>query len=159
MDSQYASGMHKKYPVILTDTERNRLQDLIATGTAPLVCCGRLASSSKPTRVPMDPLGSTLPLPTWLRSANRPTRVRKQFVAQGLDAALQRRAPRRQYQRKLDGAQEAHRIALACSEPPKGQARWSLRLLADKLVELEIVDEVSYQTVRRVLTTTPSNRG
>ena len=150
MDSQYASGMHKKYPVILTDTERNRLQDLIATGTAPLVCCGRLASSSKPTRVPMDPLGSTLPLPTWLRSANRPARVRKQFVAQGLDAALQRRAPRRQYQRKLDGAQEAHLIALACSAPPEGRQRWTLRLLAARLVALEVVASVAHETVRRV---------
>ena len=86
-------------------------------------------------------------------------RVREEFVEQGLDAALQRRAPRRQYQRKLDGAQEAHLVALACSTPPTGQARWSLRLLADKLVELDIVADVSYQTVRRILKKTSSSRG
>src|SRR5262249_60336248 len=78
------------------------------------------------------------------------SRVRKQDVEQGLEAALNRRPPTREYVRKLDGAQEAHLIALACGKPPTGQARWSLRLLADQLVELEIVaDAVSYQTVRR----------
>jgi len=79
------------------------------------------------------------------------SRIRRQYVEEGLEAALNRRAPRRQYQRKLDGEQEAHLIALACGEPPTGYARWSLRLLADKAVELEIADEVSYQTVGRIL--------
>jgi hypothetical protein len=85
--------------------------------------------------------------------------VRKQYVQEGLEAALNRRAPNRgEYHRKLDGEQEARLIALACSEPPEGQTRWSLRLLADKLVELEIVDEeISYQTVRRTLKKTPSS--
>jgi hypothetical protein len=63
------------------------------------------------------------------------------------------------YARKLDGEQEARLIALTCSEPPAGQARWSLRLLADRLVELEIVEAVSHQTVRRVLKKTNSSRG
>jgi DNA-binding transcriptional ArsR family regulator len=87
------------------------------------------------------------------------SRVRKQYFEQGLEAALNRRPPKREYHRKLDGEQEARLIALACSEPPEGQARWSLRLLADnKLVELEIVEEeVSYQTVRRTLKKTNSN--
>jgi hypothetical protein len=72
-----------------------------------------------------------------------------------LEAALARRAPNRHYHRKLDGGQEARMIALACSEPPEGHARWSLRLLADKMVELEIVEEdISYQTVRRTLKNT-----
>jgi Homeodomain-like domain len=78
--------------------------------------------------------------------------VRKQYFEEGLQATLNRRAPNREYYRKLDGEQEARLVALACSEPPEGHARWSLRLLADKLVELEIVeDEISYQTVRRTL--------
>ncbi len=68
-------------------------------------------------------------------------RVRKQYVEEGLEAALNRRAPRREYRRKLDGQQEARLVALAYSQPPEGQARWSLRLLADRLVELEIVEE------------------
>ena len=87
------------------------------------------------------------------------SRIRQQFVEAGLEAALNRRAPRREYARKLDGAQEARLVALACSEPPAGQARWSLRLLADRLVELAVVDSVSHQTVRRVLKKTSSSRG
>jgi transposase len=80
------------------------------------------------------------------------SRVRKQYFEEGLQAALNRCPPNREYHRKLDGEQEARLVALACSEPPEGRARWSLRLLADKLVELEIVEgEVSYQTVRRTL--------
>jgi hypothetical protein len=86
------------------------------------------------------------------------SRVRKQYFEEGLHAALNRRPPNRVYQRKLDGEQEARLIALACSEPPEGQVRWSLRLLAEKLVELEIAEEeVSYQTVRRILKKTPSS--
>jgi transposase len=86
-------------------------------------------------------------------------RIRRQYVGGGLEAALHRRPPTREYQRKLDGAQEAHLVALACGTPPEGHARWSLRLLADKLVELEVADDVSYQTVRRVLKKTNSSRG
>lgn len=78
-------------------------------------------------------------------------RVRNRFAAGGLEAALSRRPPRRVYRRKLDGQREAHLIALACGAPPEGQARWSLRLLADRMVQLEEVDTLSYQTVRRVL--------
>jgi len=78
-------------------------------------------------------------------------RVRKLYFEEGMEAALNRRAPNRHYHRKLDGEQEARLIALACSEPPEGQARWSLRLLADRMVELEVVEEISYQTVRRTL--------
>lgn len=85
-------------------------------------------------------------------------RVRKQYVQEGLEAALNRRAPRREYHRKLDGEQEAQLVALACGQPPQGQARWSLRLLADKFVELEVVEEISYQTVGRVLKKTNSSR-
>jgi hypothetical protein len=80
-------------------------------------------------------------------------------VEQGLQAALDRRPPRREYRRKLDGTQEARLVALACSAPPEGQARWSLRLLADRLVELEVVDSVSFQTVRRALKKTSSSPG
>jgi DNA-binding transcriptional ArsR family regulator len=79
------------------------------------------------------------------------SRVRKQYFEEGLEAALKRRPPNREYHRKLDGEQEARLVALACSEPPEGQARWSLRLLADKMVELEVVDDLSYRTVRRTL--------
>ena len=84
--------------------------------------------------------------------------MRKQYFEEGLKAALNRRPPNREYHRKLDREQEARLVALACSEPPEGRARWSLRLLADKLVELEIVeDDLSYQTVRRTLKKTNSS--
>ncbi len=83
--------------------------------------------------------------------------MRKQYFCEGLEAALNRRPPKREYHRKLDAEQEARLVALACSEPPKGRARWNLRLLADKLVELEVVEEISYQTVGRPLKKTPSS--
>ncbi|MDQ5850483.1 MAG: helix-turn-helix domain-containing protein, partial [Chloroflexota bacterium] len=98
--------------------------------------------------------------PGWVDAAiveavevSQPTvsRVRKQFVEEGLEATLNRRAPRRVYTRKLDGEQEAHLIALTCGDPPAGHLRWSMRLLATKLVELEVVGAISYQTVRRTL--------
>ena len=78
-------------------------------------------------------------------------RVRRRFVEAGLEAALNRRPPRREYRRKLDGEQEAHLIALACGAPPDGHGRWSLRLLAGRMVELAYVGTLSYQTARRVL--------
>ena len=77
----------------------------------------------------------------------------------GLSAALQRKAPARVYARKLDGAAEAHLVAVACSPPPAGRERWTLRLLADALVRLEVVDAVSHETVRRTLKQTTSSRG
>jgi hypothetical protein len=86
-------------------------------------------------------------------------RVRHQCVEQGLDAALERKRPDRVYARVLDGAAEAHLVALACADPPTGREQWTLRLLADELVRLEVVQAVSYETVRRTLQQTPSNRG
>jgi hypothetical protein len=83
--------------------------------------------------------------------------VRRQYFEEGLEAALNRRPPKREYHRKLDREQEARLVALACSQPPEGHARWSLRMLADRLVELEIVEDVSYQTVRRTLKKTRSS--
>jgi transposase len=78
-------------------------------------------------------------------------RVRQALVEQGLEDALQRKAPTGRQYRKLDGKQEAHLVALACSSPPEGSCRWTLKLLADKLVALEIVDSISPATVHRTL--------
>jgi hypothetical protein len=80
-------------------------------------------------------------------------------VEGGLDAALERKRPDRVYTRLLDGAAEAHLVALACSAPPTGREHWTLRMLAGELVRLEVVDAVSYETVRRTLAQTPSSRG
>jgi len=151
--------MKKKYPVILSETERVELKRLIAAGTAP---ARKLTHARILLKADQSPEG-----PGWVDEAiaeavetSQPTvaRVRKQYFEEGLEAALNRRSPNREYHRKLDGEQEARLIALACSEPPEGRARWSLRLLADRLVELEIVEEeVSYQTVGRILKKTPSS--
>lgn len=86
-------------------------------------------------------------------------RVKRRFVEDGLDAALNGRKSRRVYERKTDGDFEAHLIALSCGQPPEGHARWSLRLLADKAVELHYITEVSHETVRRVLKKTNSSPG
>lgn len=144
--------MHKRYPIVLPESERIYLKQLIAAGTAP----ARLLTHARILlKADQRPDG-----PGWVDEriaqaveVSQPTiaRVRRQYVEQGLEAALHRRAPNRVYQRKLDGAQEAHLVALACSEPPTGQARWSLRLLADRMVELHDFERLSYQTVRRVL--------
>lgn len=78
-------------------------------------------------------------------------RVKKRFCEEGWEAVLERRPSSRTYNRKVDGEVEAHLVQLCCSEPPKGRARWTLRLLADKMVELKYVDSLSYVTVREVL--------
>jgi hypothetical protein len=80
-------------------------------------------------------------------------------VQEGLDAALERRKPHREYRRTLDGDGEAHLVALACQQPPEGRSRWTLRLLADRMVQLEYVDEVSKDTVARVLKKTNLSLG
>jgi transposase len=86
-------------------------------------------------------------------------RVRKQWVEEGLEAVLSRRKPSGRQYRKLDGAQEARLIALACSPPPEGRTRWTMQLLADRLVELRIVDRISDDTVHRTLKKTILSRG
>lgn len=86
-------------------------------------------------------------------------RVKKKFVEDGFEAALENRPTTRVYERKADGDVEAHLVALACSTAPEGFSKWSLRLLADKMVELEYVDDISYETVRRVLKKTNYNPG
>ena len=78
-------------------------------------------------------------------------RVKKRFVEQGLDVALDKQKAKREYARKTDGDFEAHLVALSCGKPPEGHARWSLRLLADRMVELDYVAAVSHETVRKVL--------
>lgn len=150
--------MKKKYPVILSDTEREELKRLIAAGTSP---ARKLAHARILLKADEGPEGDG-----WADEkvadaveSSQPTvaRIRRQCFEEGLDAALNRRPPTRECRRKLDGGKEARLVALACSQPPEGVARWSLRLLADKLVELEVVEDISHQTVRRTLKKTPSS--
>jgi hypothetical protein len=92
-------------------------------------------------------------------NASTVLRVRRQFVTDGLAAALHRKRPDRVYAHRFDGEAEARLIAITCSTPPDGQARWSLRLLADEVVRLEVVEAISHETVRRTLKKTISSRG
>ena len=78
-------------------------------------------------------------------------RVRRRCVEEGVEAALGRREQMNRRQKKLDGSGEAHLIALACGAPPEGRADWTLQLLADRLVECEVVESISYETVRQTL--------
>lgn len=149
-----------KYTVRLTDEQRAQLRTLIGQGTAP---ARRLTHARILLKADQSEGG-----PAWTDAAiagavevhpATVARVRRSFVEQGLEAALKRQSPDRVYARRLDGAAEAHLIALACGDPPAGRARWTLRLLADELVRLEVVDTVSHETVRRTFAQTTSNRG
>ena len=143
----------KKYVVTLTAEERQALSDLIAAGKA---AAQKLAHARILLKADASEGG-----PAWLDgriaealevSVATVERVRQRFVEQGLDAALdrkQRERPPREI--KLDGRAEARLIALACSPPPEGRATWTMQLLADKLVELEVVDSISDETVRLAL--------
>jgi len=152
--------MNKTYHVQLSTQDRDRLESLIAAGVAP---ARKLHHARILLKADEGAEGPAWPDQRIAEAVevSQPTisRVRKQYVQEGLEAALDRRMPRRVYHRKLDGAQEARLVVLACSTPPTGQARWSLRLLADRLVELEVVDDISYQTVRTTLKKTSSSRG
>jgi len=86
-------------------------------------------------------------------------RVKKRFIVDGIDVALNGRKGSRVYAKKVDGDFEAHLVALSCSDPPKGFIRWSLRLLADRVVELNYIDNISHESIRRILKKTNSNLG
>jgi transposase len=152
--------MEKKYRVTLTDEERAELKTLVSAGKAAARTLTHARILLKADQSDGGPGWTDETISEALEvSLSTIARVRERFVEQGLEAALQRRRARRHRQPVLDGAQEAHLVALACSEPPTGQARWTLRLLADQMVELEYVDTVSHETIRQVLKKTNSNPG
>ena len=106
---------------------------------------------------PPDPHGQVVLLPPGRRTV---IRIKERFVSEGLDATLSRKYPQtRPERRHITGQEEAHLIALACGPAPDGQQRWTLRLLADKMVQLEYVDQISYETIRQVLKKTNLSRG
>jgi transposase len=151
----------KKYKVTLTAEERNSLRGLIAAKktAAKKVIHARILL--KADAGPEGPAWTDARIAEALEvDVSTVERLRQRFVEQGLDTALGRKKQGRpSRQRTLDGKAEARLIALACSEPPAGRVRWTLRLLADKLVELEVVATVSTETVRRALKKTNSSRG
>ena len=138
--------MPKQYVVQLSDHLRGLLDALIQKGNAPARTVRRahtllLAHEQQPVQTIAA---------MWHTSAVTVTQTCKRFLTAGLEAALYDRL-RPGSRRKLDGRQDAHLVALACRTPPAGRDRWSLRLLAERVVELGIVDDISYATVRRVL--------
>jgi hypothetical protein len=138
--------------VILPDVERAHSHTLIGRGTAPARTLTHARILLKATQGEAGPGWTDAAIAAALEvDPTTVARIRRAYATDGLDAALQRKAPERVYARTLDGEQEAHRIAVACGAPPEGQARWTLRLLADELVRLEVVEAVSTETVRRAL--------
>jgi transposase len=147
-------AMAKKYMVSLADDERAQLLALTKRGK---VSARRLSRAhillQADTGLSDDAIAQALHIGTATVE-----RIRKRFVEDGLEAALSER-PRPGGQRKLGGKQEAFLIALACSAPPEGRACWTMQLLADRLVELQVVEAISDETVRRTLKKTSSSRG
>jgi len=144
----------------LPEEERARLHTLIGQGVAPARALTHARILLKANQGEAGPGWTDAAIGAALE-VNPATvaRVRMKYVAAGLDAAVYRKAPERQYPRRLDGEQEAYLTALACSAPPEGRKRWTLRLLADRLVELQVVETISYETVRQALQQTGSSRG
>jgi len=142
-----------RYKVTLTQEEREMLQEITTRGkhnsqkvlnALILLACDEGPFHEK--QLTGAQITEVLPV-----SRRKVDRLKRRFVEDGLEAALVKRKPDRRYRKKADGDFEAHLIALSCSKPPRGHGRWSLRLLADKMVELGYVDDISHETVRRVL--------
>lgn len=142
----------KQYIVTLSEAERACLRTLLGSGAAPALVLAHARILLKANQGEGGPGWTDAAIAGALEAGHATVaRVRRAYATDGLDAALHRKAPKREYARKLDGAQEARLVALACSAPPQGRKRWSLRLLAGRLVALEIADTVSHETVRQVL--------
>jgi transposase len=149
-----------KYTIHLTTSEREDLIAIINKGSHTsqtfrtayiLINCDEGKYSEKVTNEQISKV-----LKVGMRTIDR---VKKRFVEEGMEAVLERRPTQRVYGTKIDGDAEAKLVTLCCSEPPKGFAKWSLRLLADKMVELKYVESISHVTVRSVLKKTNLNLG
>lgn len=141
------------HKVILTQGERNQLAEITRTGTHTareinhaLILLNVDHGSFN------DKIQTNADICKALKVSPRTIdRVKKRFVEKGLEPAVKRAPTTRVYKHLVDGQVEAHLVALSCSKPPQGHAHWSVRLLADKIVELKIVDRISYQTVHQAL--------
>ncbi len=151
----------KKYIVTLTEAERKFLGEIVSKGehrsqkilnALILLSCDSGRQQKK--RSTNDEMARVLNI-----SMKKIDRVKKRFVEESLEVALSGRKGERIYAKKADGDFEAHLVALSCGEPPEGFARWSLRMLADKVVELEYIDSISHEAIRRILKKTKSSPG
>lgn len=139
----------KKYRVTLTEQEREDLGQLISKGKGAarrLLHARILLKADEQVGWRDQAIQEALEV-----SLSTIERVRERFVEEGLEAALDRKAPKRVYRRRLNGEQEAHLVALVCSPPPEERSRWTLKLLAQKMVELEYVEHVAPETIRQTL--------
>lgn len=150
----------KKYRVQLGEEERRELEQMIGAGRA---AARKLMHARVLLKADEGPQG-----PGWTDEQiveavevglTAVGRIRQRYVEEGLGAALERRRSERIYERQLDGEGEAHLVALACAQPPEGRKRWTLALLADRMVALGEIEHLSYESVRRVLKKTRSSRG
>lgn len=151
----------KKYTVTLTQEERNKLKKIVSKGKHKsqkvinaLILLGCDEGKFQEERSTNEELSRVLEI--GMRKIDR---IKKRFIEEGLEITLNGKKGSRIYAKKADGDFEAHLVALSCSDPPKGFTRWSLRLLADKVVELEYINQVSHETIRQVLKKTKLNPG
>lgn len=148
-----------KIVVRLTSSQRGALRRVVRAGTHPAALHRRAhillkSDADGPDAWPDERIAEALDTTRMTVS-----RVRQQFVAEGLDATMHRKRPTSRQYRKLDGRQEAQLIAVACSAAPQGRARWTMALLADRLVEMKVVDSIDPATVWRTLKKTRSSPG
>jgi len=151
----------QKYKVTLTSEERTVLHAITTKGRQrsqkilnALILLNCDAGEFQTNRSTNEQITSVLNI-----SMKKIDRVKKRFVEEGIETSLSGRKGQRVYERKADGDFEAHLVALSCSKPPEGFSRWSLRLLADQVVELKYAESISHETVRRVLKKTNSSLG
>lgn len=152
--------MKQKYIVKLTESERLKLKEMIS--------CGEASARQIRRAYILLKSDSTEGCPSWKYQAICNAfdvspltvyNVRKNYIESGLERAILRKKPDRVYERRLDGEGEAHLIALTYDEPPDGFERWSLRLLKDRLIRMDVVENISHETVRQTLKKTSSNLG
>src|SRR5215203_3086423 len=149
--------MYKKYVVRVTEKERGQLEAFVRRGRAHArsLLYARIllkADADGPDRWTDEKIADAFEV-----SSATVARERRRFCEEGLEVALMPKKPGRPRRKVLDGRAEAHLVALSCSQPPEGRECWSLRLLADRMVELGYTDELSYETVRRTLKKTSSS--
>ena len=150
----------KKYIVSVSVEERHELEQVVNTGKAAAYKINHARILLKADTQQSEGGWTDAAISQALDiSVATIERVRQRFVEHGVAAALGRKKQPRHRSRRLDGEQEAHLVALTCSDPPAGHRRWTLRLLAERMVTLEPVDTLSYETVRQTLKKTHSNLG
>jgi hypothetical protein len=138
-----------RYTVDLTDTERATLREILSKNKAKrstIINAYILLKADRPCGWTNEDMASAYEV-----STKKVEQLKKRFVEEGFEAALYRKPVTNVHRRKITGDEEAHLIALYCRQAPEGHERWTLRMLADKMVELELVDSVSYETIRRTL--------